>query len=536
MKIKAELGTETPNLSGLSISPTVLERYGVVEARTNLGRRIAIQYLEDCTKLLSWDGSSVWDGDYVPEAGLFGQRQATVRRLVLCAHEFEALRVASVLEDNPKLHMHAVALPTGKALGRLGMAMLVDSLKVVASEILVWNGTVFDSLRDSVEDFVAAIDETSNINVSALSLGRGHSPLDLTSDEILNVLRGATRKWSPANLATAAEIFESEGFFDSTIGYSTGIDGLDKFVRGVRKSELWMYVAGSGVGKSTLLRQQCYHLAYNEGQKIALGFFEETKKETLKKLAALHFGISFETLMEDPHALSEKQYQSFLNLEATRNLHFISQPEKSFGGIDVDTLLNTVRYLKRKENLDFVAIDHISIMVSGKESSKEGERKDIDILMTKLAMACVMLEVGILAVCHLSNPDGKPHEEGGRVFLSHMRGSGSLKQLAWCVIAQERNQQGENNKLVLIRVLKNRNGGGRTGLVAAMEFVDPLLIERTDIDLASLAAEMAEGGGGSKKRDSKRSNVPSTPRHSPFGADNPNKRITFGTLPKEGES
>ncbi len=482
--ISYETTDTTPNLSGLGISPTVLERYGVVEAHTSLGRRIAFRLLPDCTKLMAWDGSYVWGGEFVPEAGLFGQRVSTVSTLILCAHEFEALRVASVIEDDPKLskRYHAVALPTHQSLGRVGMSMLVDSLKVVAKKLIVWGATTFDSLRDFLEQFIAAVDENSNIDVETLSLSGVHSPLDLTDAEISNVLNGASRKWSPSNLVTAEDVYASEQFFQTSVGYSTGIASLDRFIMGLRKSELVMNVAGTGVGKSTLLRQIIYHLAYKEGQQCLLGFFEETKEETLKKLACIHYQIPFTSIMQDPHALSDEQWEAFLKLDATKNLRFLNQATNGgFGGMDVDTILSTVRYLKRKSEVDFVAIDHISIMVSGKESSKEGERKDIDILMTKLAMACVMLEVGILGICHLSKPDGQPHEEGGRVALQHMRGSQSLKQLSWCVIAQERDQQGANNKFVTIRVLKNRNGGGRTGIVTTLEFVDPLLVERNDV-------------------------------------------------------
>lgn len=507
-RIKHELTDTVPNLSGIGISPTVLERYRVVEARTNLGRRIAIPYQEDCTKLLSPDGSSVWDGDYVPGAGLFGQREAKVRTFVLCAHEFEALRVASAIEGDPAwAHLHAVALPTTANLGRLGLTILVDSIRASADELWVWNGTLFEQLAGGIEQFVGAVSESaSKLKVETLSMGRNTSPLDMTDAAIRKVLGGARRKWSPSNLVTASEIYESADFFKALVGYSTGIDGLDAFIRKLRISELTMFVAGTGVGKSTLLRQIVWHLAQVENRICGVAFLEETRKETLMKFASIHYKIPFNDLTENPKHLSDKQWADFLKLPGVANLRFITQDDASggFGGMDIDVLLSAARYMKRTEGLDFLAVDHISIMVSGKESSREGERKDIDILMTKLATACVMLEVGILGVCHLSKPDNKPHEEGGRVFLQHMRGSGTLKQLSWCVIAQERNQQAGNSRLVLVRVLKNRNGGGRTGMACALEFTDPLLIERKDVDLNNLAKEMASKKGS--QEESGRSN------------------------------
>lgn len=473
--------------------------------------------------MLTYDGSPLWDGDYVPEAGLFGQRSATCKRIVLCAHEFEALRVATAIENSDKLNgtLHAVALTVPTGLGRLGTAMVIDSLKVVADEVVVWSATAFLSLREPFEVFLTDLDGCG-LNVGVYALSRMTSPLDMTDGEIEAVLLGAERGWSPSVITSADEIFESERFFEPMIGYSTGIKKLDEFIKGIRKSELTMYVAGTGVGKSTLLRQQVYHLAYNEGQTCALAFFEETREETLKNLACVHYGVSFVEMRKNPHLLSDKQWQDFLNLDATKNLIFITQnQEVGFGGLGVDTLMSTIRYLKSKRDIDFVAVDHISIMISGEESSREGERKDIDRLMTKMALGCVTLKVGILAICHLSNPVGKKaHEEGGRVFLQHLRGSGAIRQLSWCVIAQERDQQSDGaSRLVLIRVLKNRNGGGSTGPATILEYTDPLLVERDDLDVNEFANVLDSTENKKKKKATKW-----------FGESTNTRRVSLGDV------
>jgi twinkle protein len=88
------------------------------------------------------------------------------------------------------------------------------------------------------------------------------------------------------------------------------------------------------------------------------------------------------------------------------------------------------------------------------------ERRIIDNLMTKLATMAQELNVTIWVVSHLKKPDGTSHEEGGRVTLDHLRGSGALKQLAFTVIALERNQQdAERKHWTRVRVLKCRETG-----------------------------------------------------------------------------
>lgn len=526
-KLNTELKDSHPNLNSLGIKEAALKRYRVFEATTSIGRRIAIPYLTDCTKLINWDGTSIWDGEYAPEAGLFGQKQATTRHLILCSHEFEALRLASVFPNHDTYSF--VALPTVSSLGPIAIGMLLESLREVADVISVWNGSYFADVREVFEQFVTGLDAGGGIIIKSISMGRDRSPLMMTNDEIIRAVDGDHSTWTPSSLATADEIFRSESFMKPTIGLSTGITELDRFVKGIRKSEVWMYVAGSGSGKSTLIRQQLYNLAYIEGQTVLMVFLEETRDESLKKLASIHYNIPYEQIQSDPeHALGPKKWAAFLNHPGTKRLRFLARDSKDFGGIDIDTLLNAARYMKRKGGLDFIGLDHISIMISGKESSKEGERRDIDILMTKLAMGAVGLEVGILAVCHLSNPEGKPHENGGQVFLQHMRGSGSLKQLSWTVIASERDQQAENNRLVVLRVLKNRNGGGMTGLAGVLEFRDPLLVERTDLKAADVRAEW-EGRQTSRRRpDDTGARVRAG---GPFGTGGKTKR--FGTLSEQ---
>jgi twinkle protein len=91
--------------------------------------------------------------------------------------------------------------------------------------------------------------------------------------------------------------------------------------------------------------------------------------------------------------------------------------------------------------VDFIVLDHISIVTSGIESSSEGERKDIDILMTRLRSLIEETGIGIVAIVHLKRVNGKNFNEGAQVSLSDLRGSGSLEQLSDNVIALERNQQ-----------------------------------------------------------------------------------------------
>lgn len=136
-----------------------------------------------------------------------------------------------------------------------------------------------------------------------------------------------------------------------------------------------------------------------------------------------------------------------------------------WGSVDLDGLLSKLRFLATARGVDWIVLDHISIVVSGLDEVAESERKLIDKLMTRLRSLIEETNVGVLAIVHLKRTDdgkGPSYNEGKTVRLTDLRGSGALEQLSDVVVSLERNQQGSNPDQSLIRVLKNRPVG-RTG-------------------------------------------------------------------------
>jgi twinkle protein len=248
-------------------------------------------------------------------------------------------------------------------------------------------------------------------------------------------------------------------------GYTLPYPQLSSALHGLRKRELTLLTAGSGIGKSTLAREVAYHLHQEHGLTIGNVYLEESKEKTAQGYIAIHNDVPLGSLREMPDLLSDADWQRSMTAVVHTRMFFYDH----FGSLDSDNLLSKLRYLAVGCKCDFIILDHISIVVSGQESSSEGERKDIDILMTNLRSLVENTGVGVIAIVHLSKPPGVSHEEGGRVTLSHLRGSGSLKQLPDNVVAMERDQQSDTKSdESTIRVLKNREfgelGGGHRGL------------------------------------------------------------------------
>lgn len=238
-------------------------------------------------------------------------------------------------------------------------------------------------------------------------------------------------------------------------GFTLPYPKLQSMMAGFRKRELTMLCAGTGVGKSTWMRELAYYMHQEHGCTIGNVFLEENNAKTAQAYIALHNNVALGALRADTTLLTDAKWQEGLDEVIKERMWFYNH----FGSLDSDNLISKLSYMAKVLKVDFIALDHISIVVSGQETSAGGERKDIDILMTRLRSLIEETGVGIIAITHLNSPDGAPHEEGGRVTLRNLRGSGSLKQLSDNVLALERDQQGDDPTQALIRVLKCRELG-----------------------------------------------------------------------------
>ncbi len=238
-------------------------------------------------------------------------------------------------------------------------------------------------------------------------------------------------------------------------GFSIRYPDLNMRLLGLRKGEITLLTAASGIGKSTLLRQISYEVHQDHGVSIGNVFLEENNTKTAQAYIALHNSVPLGKLRFDPTILTEHQWREGYEKVIKDRMCFYNH----FGSLESSRLISKLHYMATVLKVDFICLDHISIVTSGLESSSEGERKDIDILMTRLRSLVEETGVGVLGVVHLKRNKDKNFNEGDAVSLTDLRGSASLEQLSDNVLSIERDQQGNQKNHSLIRVLKCRETG-----------------------------------------------------------------------------
>lgn len=272
-----------------------------------------------------------------------------------------------------------------------------------------------------------------------------------------------TRTWwdakpyTPAGIVTYDDIVDDLWVEEEVDSVPYPFQGLNNKLYGMRVGELVTLTSGTGMGKSSLLRELVYHIWKTTEDKIGLLFLEEEKKRTFRGLVGIHANKELhkpeEWKKQEPSELKKWSEE----LRGDRRLVLFDH----FGSMDDDDVINRIRYMAKGCDCKWVFVDHLSLIISGRDDGNE--RKAIDILMTKLRSLCHEAKIGMLLACHLRRLDNdKGHEEGKQVSLSHLRGSHSIAQLSDAVIGMERNQQDDDEiakNTSTIRVLKNRYAG-----------------------------------------------------------------------------
>ena len=231
-------------------------------------------------------------------------------------------------------------------------------------------------------------------------------------------------------------------------------EGLNKLTYGIRLGELVTVTAGSGLGKSQLLREIVWNLLNKTDDNIGLMFLEESVRKT--GLSMMSLAANTPLHLPDTVVSADERKRAFdLTLGTNRMFLF-----DHFGSSSIENILNRVRYMAKGLGCKYVMLDHLSIIFSSQDNNDE--RKAIDEIMTKLRTLVQETNISLIIVSHLKRPSDKGHEEGAATSLAQLRGSASIAQLSDMVISLERNGQHDDpviRNTTNVRVLKNRFNG-----------------------------------------------------------------------------
>lgn len=225
-------------------------------------------------------------------------------------------------------------------------------------------------------------------------------------------------------------------------------------------NQLVVFIAGSGIGKTSILRACCLGLM-EQGVKCGWIGLEETVDESIYRFVGAAAGVeihhltNYEELSADQMARLE-QADKFVTQDGRLELF------DHFGSLSEEVILNRMQFMAKSLECKVIFLDHLSILGSGLAQ----ETRHLDALLTKIRSFIANTRCTVVAANHLSRNKERNFEDGDVPEMQDIRGSHAIPQLSDTIWAAGR-KRGTNLTHVYCR--KNRLLG-RQGYAGSLEF------------------------------------------------------------------
>lgn len=383
-------------------------------------------------------------GDF-KAAGLFGSHLWNKgKKIVVTEGEIDALSMSTIQGDK----WPVVSVPNGAQGAAKAIARNLDYFDGFDEVILMFDQDE-PGLKAAQE--CAELFEPGKAKIASFPLKDPNEMLVAGKAEELIKAMWDAKPYRPDNICNGKDLWKTitEEQIIETIDYPWS--DLNRITRGARKGELVTWAAGSGVGKSAIMRE-LVHQRVKMGKKVGVLMLEENVRRTALGIVGIEMGMPLHLMEKLPP--KEEMKEAFDAILGSGNLFLYDH----FGSTDVDNLLARIRYLAKGCGCDYIILDHLSIVVSGLGDGDE--RRLIDNAMTSLRTLVQETNISLDMVSHLRRPQGeRGYEQGLSVTINALRGSHAIAQLSDMVIGLERDQQGEKPNETTLRVLKNRFSG-----------------------------------------------------------------------------
>lgn len=457
------------------INPDTFRKFGYGTAEMS-GKRVHVAPYRDADghvvaqHIRTKDKEFPWLGKK-KQAQLFGQHlwRDSGRMLVITEGELDAMSV-SQLQGNK---YPVVSIKSGAAGAKKDIAAHLDWIEQFETVVFMFD---MDDPGQKAARECSLVLTPGKGKIASLPLKDANEMLQAgRGKEVIDAVWGA-KVYRPEGIVTLADV-KADVLKPITIGLPWWCETLTRLTYGRRTGEIYCFGAGTGVGKTDFLTQQVVHDITDCGEKVALFFLEQQPVETAKRVAGKYAGRRFH--VPDAGWTEEELVTAFEKLEDTGLLYMFDH----FGTADWEIIEKRIRYLAHSEDVKLFYVDHLTALAAAEDNEKEG----LEQIMADMGGLVKELDITIHLVSHLSTPDGKPHEEGGRVMIRHFKGSRAIGFWSHFMFGLERNQQAEDEderKTTTFRVLKDRYTGQATGQTFFMGYDADLgrLVEQDGID------------------------------------------------------
>lgn len=381
-------------------------------------------------------------------AGLFGsQLWNTGKKLVITEGEIDCMTVSQVQGNK----WPVVSIQNGAQAAKKTLAKYLEYLNGFEEIILMFD---MDEPGRKASAECAELFAPGKCKIASLPLKDPNDCLLAGREQDIIQAIWNAKAYRPDGLVSVADIRE-ELTKPVEIGFPWWLPALTAFTYGRRIGEVYGIGAGTGVGKTDFLTQQIAYDITELGMKVGTIFLEQKPVETAKRVAGKLKAKRFHV----PNA----GWESDELVSAVDELEGKLVMYDSFGETEWDVVKGKIRFMAVSEDIKLIYLDHLTAMADTAD-----EKGSLEQIMKEMAGLANELGIIIHFVSHLTTPEGKPHEEGGRVMIRHFKGSRAIGFWSYFMFGLERDQQHDDptlRQVTTFRILKDRYTGQATGEV-----------------------------------------------------------------------
>jgi twinkle protein len=386
--------------------------------------------------------------------GLFGKNkfQGGGKRLVITEGEIDALSVAQASFDKYKKFYPVISLPSSS--GTKQVLLVRDWIRSFQEVVLCLDE---DEAGKKALDECIKIIGIDKVKITKLPCKDANEVLlKHGSERLLQCIWDATQ-WSPAGIIQKDELWKALTEYNSkeSIPYPECLSGVNTKLKGMREGEIALFISGTGSGKSTIMREIELHLLETvPTAKCGIVSLEESPAETARKLS----GMAINRNPANEEISIEDLKPGFDKVFGDDRVILLDHQ----GSIKDSSIVDKLEYMALM-GCTHLFIDHITILVSEGSEGLTGNEA-IDKVMNDLLRLVKKHPVWVGLVSHLRKAPtgGKSFEDGRLPSIDDIRGSGSIKQVSFDIIAFARNMTAEEDierNTIIMSVLKSRYTG-----------------------------------------------------------------------------
>lgn len=405
---------------------------------------------------------------------LFGQSTPGIgkKRIIITEGELDAMAVAqSMLSCSGKIWGSVVSISSASNLNSLlEQRDFVNQYQEIA---ICFD---MDDAGQSAVDKAAKMFDAGKVFIVKLP---EKDPCDVLTKHGADTLNQAifnAQVWSPAGIVFGEEVWEKFKARQNveSVPYPTCLNGLNSKLKGLRHGEITLFTSGTGSGKSTVIKEIILDLLAKTDDKVGLISLEESVGDTAEKFISM----ALKRPVMDPPPLSEQELKAgFDQVFGDERLILLDHQ----GSVGDSSLIDKIEYMALM-GCKYLVLDHITIAVSEGSEGLSGNEA-IDKVMSDLLKVVKKHNVWLGLISHLRKSQNKSFEEGNLASIDDIKGSGSIKQISFDIIAFARNLVAEDERernTIKFRVLKSRFTGQTGDAGAAFYDKQTTRLESTD--------------------------------------------------------